>query len=87
MLLKIAPIQPGMSAEKSCPNLLGPTFATGLHTVINCSESGFQITKVYSSKTTVCRPVAKVAPKKFGQLFFGRHSGLNWSNFEQHFLL
>ena len=31
MRLKIA--QPGMSAKKSCPNLLGPTFATGLHTV------------------------------------------------------
>ena len=33
ILLTITMIQPGMSAEKSSPNLLGREFATGGHTV------------------------------------------------------
>ena len=30
---------------------------------------------------TVCPPVAELAPRKFGQLFFGRQSGPGWSDF------
>ena len=41
----------------------------------------------FFAKPTECPPVANSPPRKFGQLFFGRHSGPNWSDFEQHFLL
>ena len=40
-----------------------------------------------SGPTTVCPPVAESPPRKFGPLFFGRHSGPNWSDFWQHLLL
>ena len=36
---------------------------------------------------TVCPLVAESPPRKFGPLFFGRHSGPNWSDFWQHLLL
>ena len=32
-------------------------------------------------KSTVCPPVAELAQRKFGQLFFGRQSGPSWSDF------
>ena len=30
---------------------------------------------------TVCPPVAELAPRRFGPLFFGRQSGPGWSDF------
>ena len=33
------------------------------------------------AKTTVCPPVAELAPRKFGPLFFGRQSGPGWRDF------
>ena len=41
------------------------------------------IYQIYNSKllTTVCPPVAELAPRRFGQLFFGRQSGPGWSDF------
>ena len=31
--------------------------------------------------STVCPPVAELAPRRFGPLFFGRQSGPDWSDF------
>ena len=30
---------------------------------------------------TICPPVAELAPRRFGPLFFGRQSGPGWSDF------
>ena len=35
----------------------------------------------YSACDTVCPPVAELAPRKFGQLFYGRQPGPSWSDF------
>ena len=41
----------------------------------------------FYGNSTVCPPVANSPPRKFGHLFFGRNSGLNWRDFQQHLLL
>ena len=37
--------------------------------------------KIGNGNPTVCPPVAELPPRKFGPLFFGRHSGPNRSDF------
>ena len=56
-------------------------------TRIHCAFFFKFVSQTNNSKTTICPPVAELAPRKFGPLFFGRHSGPNRSDFEQHFLL